>query len=302
MTAAPADTPPHGALTLRPPPPDLATAVFGFVRRVDPGCGGVVRILPEIRSSLQVQAADPYWVREQAPGAHWRPVARVSLWGPRHDWGWGYARRDISAFAVGLTPAGLAALTRLQAPGLVNQIHPAAAFDPALAAALDAIPDEPFDAWTARATTALRAVFAARPVAPDPLSAALPILATGDGDAAARAATACSLSERQHRRLFHRLHGVSPKGFQRLLRVDRMIRGLHDTPWEADAWAETPLPFADQPHAIREFRALTGLTPRAYARAKQAGDATLRSVSGDPAAPEPPAYVEATGQISDPAR
>ena len=72
MTAAPPDTPPRGALTLVPPPPDLAPALFGFVRRIDPGCGGVVRILPEIRSSLQVHAADPYWVREQAPDAPWR--------------------------------------------------------------------------------------------------------------------------------------------------------------------------------------------------------------------------------------
>ena len=102
MTAAPQ----RSALTLVPPPPDLAPGLFGFVRRIDPGCGGVVRILPEIRSSIQVHAADPYWVREQAPDGPWRQGPRVSLWGPRHDWGWGYARRDVSAYAVGLTPAG----------------------------------------------------------------------------------------------------------------------------------------------------------------------------------------------------
>lgn len=286
MTAEPAALP-RAALTLVPPPPDLAPGLFGFVRRIDPGCGGVVRILPEIRSSIQVHAADPYWVREQAPDAPWRQGPRVSLWGPRHDWGWGYARRDVSCFAVGLTHIGLAALTGLPAPELVNQVRPAAAAHPALAA-LDAEADEPFDGWMARATGILRAVFAARPLRPDPLAASLPILATGDGDAAARAAAACRLSQRQHRRLFQRLYGVPPKGYQRLLRVDRMIRGLHDRPWEADAWAETPIPFADQPHAIREFRALTGLTPRAYARAKQTGDATLRSVYGDSAAPPPP--------------
>ena len=78
-------------------------------------------------------------------------------------------------------------------------------------------------------------------------------------------------------------HGASCR-----LRVDRMIRSLHDAPWEADAWADAPIAFADQPHAIREFRALTGLTPRAYVRAKRSGDATLRSVSGDPSAPPPP--------------
>jgi AraC-like DNA-binding protein len=287
MGAEPADATSRGTLTLIPPPPDLAPALFGFVRRIDPGCGGVVRILPEIRSSIQIQAADPYWVREQTPDACWRQVPRVSLWGPRHDWGWGYARRDISAFAVGLTPAGLAALTGVPAPELVNQIRPAAVIHPALTA-LDADPDEPFDIWIARAAEILRAVFAARPMAADPLAASQPMLATGDGDAAARAAAACGLSERQHRRLFHRLHGAAPKAFQRLLRVDRMLRQLHDAPWEADAWAEAPLPFADQPHAIREFRALTGLTPRAYVRAKRSGDATLRSISGDPAAPPAP--------------
>ncbi|MEH6664089.1 MAG: AraC family transcriptional regulator [Brevundimonas sp.] len=290
MTAEPApvpDAPPRGALTLVPPPPDLAPALVGFVRRIDPGCGGVVRLLPEIRSSLQVHAADPYRVREQAPEAEWRQVPRVSLWGPRHAWGWGWARRDVSAFAVGLTPAGLAALTGAPAPGLVNQVRPAAAVHPTLAA-LDAGADEPFEGWIARAADILRAVFAARPVLPDPLVASLPILATGDGDAAARAAAVCGLSQRQHRRLFHRLHGASPKAYQRLLRVDRMIRSLHDAPWEADAWAGAPIPYADQPHAIREFRALTGLTPRAYVRAKRSGDATLRSVSGDPSAPPAP--------------
>ena len=140
MTAEPPDAPSSNALTLVPPPPDLAPGLFGFVRRIDPGCGGVVRTLPEIRSSIQVHAADPYWVREQAPDAEWRQAPRVSLWGPRHDWGWGYARRDVSAYAVGLTPAGLAALTGVPAPDLVNQVRPAAAVDPALAA-LDAAPD-----------------------------------------------------------------------------------------------------------------------------------------------------------------
>ena len=117
MTAEPPDAPSSNALTLVPPPPDLAPGLFGFVRRIDPGCGGVVRILPEIRSSIQVHAADPYWVREQAPDAEWRQAPRVSLWGPRHDWGWGYARRDVSAYAVGLT----AAAARVDAPHEAEQ-------------------------------------------------------------------------------------------------------------------------------------------------------------------------------------
>jgi AraC-like DNA-binding protein len=94
----------------------------------------------------------------------------------------------------------------------------------------------------------------------------------------AAAAEAAGLSERQFRRLFRARYGVAPKRYQRAVRVDRMLRQIHPRPWEADAHAERPIAFADQPHAIREFRALTGLTPGQYVRAKAQGDATLRSV------------------------
>lgn len=277
----------HAGLRILPPPADLADRLFGFVHRLDLDCGGVVRILPEVRASIQIMTADPYWVREQGDGAAWRRLDRVALWGPRHAWGWGYARRSIICFAVGLTPLGLAWLTGEAASERVNRAERLSDLAPALARALDVRDGEPFEAWTDRAAAILRDAFAARPRVDDPTAPSLPILAQEDGDAAARAAEACGLSPRQHRRVFHRLHGATPKAYQRLLRVDRMIRQLHDAPWEADAWSETPLPFADQPHAVREFRAATGLTPQAYRRAKRDGDATLRSVTlAD--APAPP--------------
>lgn len=285
--SAPADA--RGALTVAPPPLDLRQAVTGFIRRIDPDCGGVVRILPDVRISLQVQAADPYWIGEQEAGRDWRIVPRVSLWGPRHTWGWGYAQRDISAFAVSLTTAGAAALIRAPTSTLVNETLPVADLEPALSVALDARPDEEFDAWIARATQALREAFRNRPLARDPVAESLPILAVADGDVTAQAAAACGLSERHYRRVFRQFHGASPKLYQRLLRVDRKLRELHARPWETDPWEDVPIPFADQPHLIREFQALTGMTPRAYARAKAAGDATLRSVSHLPTAPSPPA-------------
>ncbi|MCR5873054.1 AraC family transcriptional regulator [Phenylobacterium sp. J426] len=281
--------PPQGVLTVVPAPADIAAAATAFVRRIDPGCGGVVRILPELRVSLQVQAADPYWIQEQGDAGAWRQVPRVSAWGPRHDWAWGYARRDISAFGVLLTPAGLAALTAAAAPRLVNRTFAVADLDAELAVALDASAEEPFERWTARATAALRTAFGRRPPAAEPTGPALEVLATAEGDATAQAAAACGLSVRHFRRLFRDAHGTSPKLYQRLMRVDRKLRELHARPWEADPWPDEPIAFADQPHAIREFRALTGMTPRDYARAKAAGDATLRSVAGltdAPAGPE----------------
>jgi AraC-like DNA-binding protein len=46
--------------------------------------------------------------------------------------------------------------------------------------------------------------------------------------------------------------------------------------------------FADQAHMIREFKALTGVTPGAYVRSKrQHNDPTLRSVVAEGIAPPP---------------
>lgn len=63
-----------------------------------------------------------------------------------------------------------------------------------------------------------------------------------------------------------------------MLRVDRMIRQLHEQPWETDDHLALGLPFADQPHAIREFKDLTGFTPGEYRRRKRGADASMRSV------------------------
>lgn len=269
------------------PPPDLAGQVIRFVHRIDPDCGGVVRILPEVRTSIQVMAADPYWIREQDPAADWRELDRVALWGPRHDWGWGFARRRIVAYALALTPAGFASLTGGRAEPWVNRVQPLSQVQPDLAHAMDARADEAFEAWVERVGGHLRAWFAVHPSQADPTQAGLDRLAREEGDATAQAARACGLSTRHHRRVFRQLHGTTPKAYQRLLRVDRMIRRLHDSPWECDDWSEAPLPFSDQPHAVREFRAATGMTPEAYRRAKRNGDATLRSVFMK-AGPPPP--------------
>ena len=85
------------------------------------------------------------------------------------------------------------------------------------------------------------------------------------------------MSQRHFRRELLRFHGVSPKRWQRAVRVDRTLRQLHAAPWEEDAYAE-PAAFSDQPHAIREFRRFIGATPREYFRSKRTGDLTLRSL------------------------
>lgn len=268
----------RATLAIHPPPADLAAQIFGFVHRDDDAAGHVVRVLPEMRASIQIMTADPYWLRGARSDAPWERLPRVSLWAPKYDWCYGFAAGHIKAYATGLTVAGLYAITQRPASQLVNQVIALSDIDAALAHDIDVQAEEPFDVWRIRAAARLRDVFSAAPAIEDPVAASLDILATEESSAVARAAEAVGLSERQYRRLFIRFYGVSPKHYQRAIRVDRMIRRLHEFPWETDAYGEAPIQFSDQPHAIREFRAMTGLTPRAYLHAKQNRDATLRSV------------------------
>ncbi|MFT3811093.1 MAG: AraC family transcriptional regulator [Micropepsaceae bacterium] len=260
-----------------PPPYALTRFVEAFVHRREAAPPHVVRLLPEPRATIQITRGASYWLREQGPAEPWRELPRIGLWGPRHRWAYGYAAGTLDTLGFGLTPEAFHALTGRAVPAFIDTVTPLADIAPALAAALDTTAAEPFDTWRARALEPLRTIFAALPET-TPFDPGLALLATGEGDVVTRAAEATGLSERQYRRRFRDLCGVGPKTYQRALRVDRMLRQLHQRPWETDAYADTPLPFSDQPHAIREFRALTGLTPTAYVAAKRSGDATLRSV------------------------
>lgn len=272
------ENPRRSTLILQPPPTNLISHVFGFVHRDDLQGGQVVRLLPEVRTSIQIFLADPCFVREQSEHAEWRKLPRIGLWGPRYAWGYGFVQRHIRVYALGLTPIGMRALWPESAASLVNQVIDLGDMHAALAAQLAPTPNELFDAWQARVGDYLHGYFQPEPEQLDPLRRALDSLATSEGPSVAEAAAIAGMSERQFRRVFaHRL-GVSPKHYQRAVRVDRLLRLLHAHPWEGDKFADQPIAFADQPHAIREFRAMTGMTPGQYLRAKHWSDATIRSV------------------------
>lgn len=237
----------------------------------------IVRVLPEVRPTIQIMLAEPYWLRDAADGAAWRRLPRVALWGPRYDWCFGFAAGHIKAYGMALSGGGLMTLTGQSATQLVNRVLDVRDLNADLAIALDPADDEPFAHWRKRIEPTLERLFNNGPDATDPIAPTLDILATAEANAVARAAAHISLSERQYRRLFARYYGVSPKLYQRAIRVDRMIRRLHDAPWEPDQYGDAPIAYADQPHAIREFRSMTGITPGDYVRIKRVGGATLRS-------------------------
>lgn len=269
---------PAAAIRVQAAPAALRPWVIAAVERNEVVERCAVRILPEPRVSMQFRLADPYWIRERDAAADWHEVPAASLWGPRHKWAYGFSAGHVRVYALGLTPAGLRGVLRCSGRHLLNCVRALDELDSVLARALQPEPGEPFLTWSQRAFAAISARADRQPVSDGPLVAALPVLAASEGGAVAQAAAICGLSERQFRRLFTEDYGVPPKAFQRTLRVDRMLRQIFRQSWETDAWPELPLPFSDQPHAIREFRALTGMTPSRYLRAKQGSDATLRSV------------------------
>ena len=270
-----------GHLGVLPPPAELAPFVSGFVHRDEPVDGHAVRLLPDVRTSIQIMLGDPYWIRERGEGEAWQILPRIALWGGRHDWGYGYAASRVTCFAFGLTPAGFRAVTGGKADAWLNRVGDLRNLAPALASAVEPRPGEAFDNWRERIVPALEIQFSAAAPEPFDWQQIAAVLCEESAGAVRKAAAAAGLSERQFRRVFEGMTGVTPKRYQRALRVDRMIRQLHPAPWEQDADADIPIPFADQPHAIREFRALTGLTPAQYVRLKTGGDRTLRSVGVD---------------------
>jgi AraC-like DNA-binding protein len=72
------------------------------------------------------------------------------------------------------------------------------------------------------------------------------------------------VSERHLRRVFHEAVGVSPKAFAKLTRFRRALRaaqGGAPIGWASIAAAAG---YYDQAHLIAEFRAIAGMTPRAF--------------------------------------
>lgn len=272
-------------LRFEPAPPQLAPWVVGHVERDDAHGGGVMRLLPEPRASIQITLGDRYWLRPDG-SSEWRLAPKLAVWAPRFHPGHGYARQRIHVYALLLSMDGLRALTGAPAAEWVDQILDLADLHPSLAATLTPLSNEPFEHWCTRIEPALCQALYGANLDPRPWPEILSLLGAGDDATLDTAITRSGLSPRQFRRVFQQRHGATPKAYQRVLRVDRMLRQLHSTPWEGDHLADHPLPFADQPHAIREFRTITGLSPGEYIKRKRSGDLTLRSIP-DPSISKP---------------
>lgn len=73
-----------------------------------------------------------------------------------------------------------------------------------------------------------------------------------------------SQSPRQMERLFQRWLGISPKRFQRVLRVQKSVDDLKQNPALPLVDLALQQGFADQAHMTREFKQIARITPRRY--------------------------------------
>ncbi len=104
------------------------------------------------------------------------------------------------------------------------------------------------------------------------LRRAVSTLCRSHGSASVRdVAMAVRLSDRQLERLFLERVGLRPKLFARVMRLQRAVALASRKVAGSQAELALQAGYADESHLIRDFRALTGLSPRALASERRVG-------------------------------
>ena len=99
------------------------------------------------------------------------------------------------------------------------------------------------------------------------VAAALGPLAQADGAPVAALVAASGYSHRAFIALFRGMTGLTPKGYARLMRFDRVLALASADPVRGWADIAQAAGYSDQSHLGREFTALAGLPPQAWRRA-----------------------------------
>jgi AraC-like DNA-binding protein len=245
------------------PPPDLAPWVACFWQMSGQSAAFAHRVLPDGCADwlLDLQAARSRRSELQLVGTM-STAQLVPMNGP------------IDLLGIRLRPGVLGAL-RLPADELLDAIVSAAELGRAPRLCMEQLAQTACLPRRAEfLVSALRVQLARSAPCPDPVvRRALTAWASPQAAFPRVAALARQLqvSERALERRFRSAVGLTPAGYRRLARFREVLRlhagGLKD--WAALA---ATAGFSDQPHLVRDFRALAGLSPTAWA-ASQAGPA-----------------------------
>ena len=253
-----------------PPPPDLSSWVEAFSARSLVARRAALPIFPSARAELVFHFGDPFLVGDD-DSSDLRPLPRAAVLGPRRRLYWQRAGPRIDWLIVQMTPLGCRALLGCRFADLWSREIPLADLWGAAAAELHErlACAASFADKAAIAAAALRAL--ARPARGDAAVSRLVGLARrGRVRNAAAMADLEGIGPRRLRQRFDEEVGLGPKHFLSLMRFGRLLASTHPRPWMSAP--ELGAEYADESHAIREFRRFAGTTPGAYRAAKSSGD------------------------------
>lgn len=261
-----------------PPPPALQPYVQAL--RVDPHTDATAasrpcRILPDGGGHLLIQLYGA-----ASPGTLDPDTVHVSVVGPRSVYTDVDLRRRLLTVAVQLQPGGAAALFGAPVGDLADQAAPLSAIAPALGARLGervARADSAADAvGVVRTALCVRHQAAPPPSERDGLAAAVAHVQSTRGRVSVQeAADAVGWSTRHLRSVFAEQVGLSPKRFARIVRIRQAVRRLQVSDPPGLAALALDSGFCDQAHMTREFRALLGEPPGAFARRLKASGESI---------------------------
>jgi AraC-like DNA-binding protein len=214
---------------------------------------GAARVIGPMTRAIVTPAGDAAWVA----GVRFRPGAAVEMLG--------VAARELLDDSAGARDVWGAAgrsldarLAEARGPGAARAAIEAALLERRSRARLP-------DARLGRAVATLRVARGELPI---------PAVASGAG-----------LGERQLERLFVERVGYGPKLFARVARLEAAVTVIASSlrvRGSIASWASfaRTCGYADQAHLIREFRALTGVTPAVYA-----GERAMSEIDNPPRGP-----------------
>ena len=249
------------------PPRDLAPLVEALAGRSAFVARAQFPVFPTARAELIFHFGDPFSVADSAAGPI-RPLAPAVLLGPRRALYWQSAGPRIDWFLIQLTALGCRRLLGLSFAELWGrEVAPGGARGSALIALHERLRRLPsFQARAVVAVEALRAIQSGA-VEDDPVSRLGSLARAGRIRSVAQLGARLDVGPRRLHQRFVAEHGIGPKYFLSLMRFGRQLAACHPS-FDPDGQADEP-EYADDSHAIREFRRFAGLTPGAYARQKK---------------------------------
>ena len=251
------------------PPPALRPYVQAVRvdRHADPAAAPrSCRILPDGGGHILIQLYG-----EATPETLDPETVRVSVVGPRSVYTDVDLRRRLLTVAVQLRPGAAAALLGAPVADLADHAAPLSEIAPAMADRLvrqvsrAASPMDAVDV-VGDALQAMRRA-APRPAVRDGVAAAVAHVQSTRGRASVQdVADAVGWSTRHLRAVCAEVVGLPPKRLARIVRIRQAVRRLRASDSPRLAGLALDNGFCDQAHMTREFRALLGEPPAAFAR------------------------------------